>query len=322
MINLPDPDLQIAFSERLSKARTEFLQEAVLNAVSRCDVSVLDDQVHDLVPANALQVMAARGLLAELAFAIPAIIRTNPRLLGYYRLLLGFSQKAFYHQSTGLSPFRRAEDSGVLTTEADSNLRELCVALNRSCAFLVLGIADTLSKMHLDDFTLLTFGPQLRGSRNVSLGAAAVHLVFEAIREIVGDRAATIEDRLISFQDATGRRLEVRFGSDPDIEVVSVNQDTGDQYPLLAIEVKGGTDRSNAHNRLGEAEKSHLKAKSERGFTDLWTVVNVRGLSEPVRRRASPTTTAFFDLVDIAERQGAAYQAFRDRLLQRLRLPA
>ncbi len=90
--------------------------------------------------------------------------------------------------------------------------------------------------------------------------------------------------------------------------------------PLLAIEVKGGRDRSNVHNRLGEAEKSHLKAKS-RGFNDLWTITNVEGLSDEAKRAASPTTTIFFDLEDLKKRKGWAYEFFRDRLLQVLRLP-
>jgi hypothetical protein len=143
---------------------------------------------------------------------------------------------------------------------------------------------------------------------------------MDVIREIIGDRATRVEARLIEFTDSTGRTVEVHFGADPDVAIASVSGASGQRTPMLAIEVKGGTDISNAHNRLGEAEKSHLKARAQ-GYTDLWTIVNVQGLSETARRRASPTTTAFFDLVDIVTRQGAPYEAFRDRLLQKLRLP-
>jgi hypothetical protein len=31
----------------------------------------------------------------------------------------------------------------------------------------------------------------------------------------------------------------------------------------VAVEIKGGKDYSNIHNRIGEAEKSHQKAKKE-----------------------------------------------------------
>ena len=42
----------------------------------------------------------------------------------------------------------------------------------------------------------------------------------------------------------------------------------------IAIEIKGGTDVSNLHNRLGEAEKSHQNARLL-GFTQFWTIINL-----------------------------------------------
>lgn len=318
--HLPDPDLQIAFSDRLTVARTEFLQPALLAAVVRCDVRELDSEAHSLVPGAALQTLAGRGLRAELVFALPTVLRTNPRLLAYYRLVLGFSQKAFYDKSTGLSGYQRAEVGRHLTPEQDRLLPDLCLSLNQVAGLLVSGIKDNLSAEHLHDLSLLTYGPQLRGGQNVVIGAKAVAQVFEVIREIVGARAVRVEEKLIELTDSTDRTVKVRFRSDPDIEAVSVHRSAGQDNPLLAIEIKGGTDYSNAHNRLGEAEKSHLKAK-QRGFTDLWTITNVRRLAESVRRSASPTTTAFFDLETIIARQGTAYEEFRDRLLQKLRLP-
>jgi len=43
----------------------------------------------------------------------------------------------------------------------------------------------------------------------------------------------------------------------------------------ISIEVKGGTDYSNIHNRLGEAEKTHQNAKAA-GFTEFWTVITLK----------------------------------------------
>ena len=39
----------------------------------------------------------------------------------------------------------------------------------------------------------------------------------------------------------------------------------------IAMRVKGGTDTANLHNRLGEAEKSHLKAQQ---FPQRWTLIH------------------------------------------------
>ena len=320
IFRLPDPDLQVAFSDRLTAVRTQFLQPAVLEAVAQCDVRELDSEAHSLVPAAALQTLAGRGLRAELVFALPTVLRRSPQLLAYYRLVLGLSQKAFYTRSTGLSSYQRAESGRGFTPAQDRMLPDLCVSLNQAAGLLVSGIKDNLSAEHLHDLSLLTYGPQLRGGQNVAIGAKAILQVFEVIREIVGERAVRVQEKLIELTDSTGRTVKVRFRSDPDIEAISVNRSAGQDSPLLAIEIKGGTDYSNAHNRLGEAEKSHLKAK-QRGFTDLWTITNVRALAESVRRSASPTTTAFFDLDTIVARQGTAYNDFRDRLLQKLRLP-
>lgn len=47
-----------------------------------------------------LSLLASKGLRGEIVFATPIILKSNPYLLGYYRLLLGYSQKYFvttYH---------------------------------------------------------------------------------------------------------------------------------------------------------------------------------------------------------------------------------
>ncbi len=321
LFSIPKPNLQIDFSNSLLTARRQFLQQALLETVAHLDIAVLDQEAHEYVPATALKMLAGRGLRAELVFALPSLLHANPRLLGYYRLLLGFSQKVFYKKEFGLSGgYQNMENEGKIDSKIAKHISELCRALNQSAAALLASLApETITSEHLDDLTLLTFGPQLRGSRNVEIGVNAVQKVFEVIKEIVGLHVNHIEAGMIALTDATGRQIEIKFSSDPDIEIVTVGPNQK-HIPLLAIEVKGGTDLSNAHNRLGEAEKSHLKAKAK-GFTDLWTIVNVEGLSDVDRRAESPTTTAFFDLGDLIVRNGSVYEDFRERLLQKLRLP-
>ena len=73
-----------------------------------------------------------------------------------------------------------------------------------------------------------------------------------------------------------------------------------------------GTDASNIHNRIGEAEKSHQKARS-RGFREFWTIIRV-DVDEVTARRESPTTSHFFHLDRISDRSTAEHQRFRDLL--------
>lgn len=82
----------------------------------------------------------------------------------------------------------------------------------------------------------------------------------------------------------------------------------------IAIEVKAGEDFSNIHNRIGEAEKSHLKAK-ERGFVECWTVVNVDRIDMAMARRESSSTNRFYRLSDIVSATGDEYTDFRNRVI-------
>lgn len=323
LFSIPLPILQINISESLFSAQGKILQQALLEAIGKSDIVELDKEAHTYVSKESLTKLAGRGVRVELMFALPSLLINNPSLLGYYRFLLGFSRKEFYSKKLGLSStaYKNMEDKGKVNNDILQNIPALCLALNNSAEFLLTHLPLSLiTKEHLERLTLLTFGPQLRGSHNVLIGVLAVKEVFNVIKNIIGNNAELVEDNLIILRDATDRRIKIRFSSDPDIEVVSVSDSDKPDTPLLAIEVKGGKDRSNVHNRLGEAEKSHLKAKSK-GFTDLWTIINIEGLSAEAKKAASPTTTVFFDLEDLKQRKGAEYEYFNDRLLQTLRLP-
>jgi len=113
---------------------------------------------------------------------VPLILEANPRLLGYYRLLYGFSQKEFYTAATGVARFHSMEKGGVLTKINKGELAALCAAMAPAGHALLDGIgANRLSRELLDDLTLLTLGPQLRGGANVKKGAVGIVKVFDAI---------------------------------------------------------------------------------------------------------------------------------------------
>jgi hypothetical protein len=91
-------------------------------------------------------------------------------------------------------------------------------------------------------------------------------------------------------------------------------------HSKVAIEVKGGTDVSNAHNRAGEAEKSHLKAK-KKGFRDFWTIISKHGLELAKLKQESQTTTEWFDVTTLLAREGEDWEAFRARLAGAVGIP-
>src|SRR4029077_313824 len=95
----------------------------------------------------------------------------------------------------------------------------------------------------------------------------------------------------IAVKNAAGRMVYVEFAPDPDIIIreemapFSLEEMTASFAEKIAIEVKAGEDFSNIHNRIGEAEKSHQKAKG-RGYVECWTVGNVDRVDMAMGRRA------------------------------------
>lgn len=315
-MSFPPPEMQIEFAFALRQFRSLYLQAALLQTVRSMDISELDKQLAQYVPSGDLAVLAQHGLRAELLFAVPIVLQANPRLLGYYRLLLGYSQKEFYGHDKGFGAgqFKALEEKGVIRKAVEVKLPELCVALSRSASILLAGVGPLrIGRELLDDLTLLTVGPQFRGGANNKRGAEGIVKVFEIIREIVAHAIAQVAEGLIEVVSATGRSVQIEFAPDPDI-IIREEMEHRHYRNVVAIEIKSGTDVSNVHNRIGEAEKSHQKAR-RRGFTECWTVLNVSRLDQQKAREESPSTDRFYSLVALSSRAGDEYDDFRRRLL-------
>lgn len=91
------PTLQISLYSRLQSLRAVYLREGLKATVEAegFELSRLDEELSKLVPGKALKRLAAAGLRGELVFPVPCLLHHNPYLIGYYRLLFGFSQKEF-----------------------------------------------------------------------------------------------------------------------------------------------------------------------------------------------------------------------------------
>ncbi len=290
------------------------MQDALSSTVEGIELRTLDEQLSSLVPEDSLKAVAKRGLRGELVFPVPCLLEANPFLISYYRLLLGFSQKEFYSSAFGTSSFKTMELKGVLSAKNQSNLLNLCRGLTRSFCALVDGIgSQNLRKEFLDDLTLLTLGPQLRGGANVKKGREGINEVFEIIHRIVQHASTKSSSNKIELINAAGRRVLIEFAPDPDI-VIREKMTNSHTRNIIAIEVKAGTDFSNIHNRVGEAEKSHQKAK-QKGFVECWTVVNVEKIDLEVARRESPSTNRFYRIFALKGGIGGEFSDFKNRIV-------
>lgn len=315
IFKIPDPDLQIEFYHRLEKIRESYLLDALLSAVSELEIPKIDLELRELVSNSSLQKMAGWGLRGEIVFAVPYVLQSRPALLGYYRLLLGFSQKQFYGDRYGFAFLKPMEDAGRLTPNHQSSIRELCRALCGSAELLINGIRE-LSQKSIHELTLLTVGPQFRGGALNTLGTRATRQVFDIIDSLVANAVIAGSQKSIKLQNAAGRVVRIEFAGDPDI-CLKEELPSGRSRNLVAIEIKGGKDYSNIHNRIGEAEKSHQKARKE-GFVECWTIVGVSDLNMELVRKESPTTDKFYHLDRLLDQTSEEFEDFRENLLSRV----
>ena len=301
-----EPKLQIAFYYMLKAVRETYLGEALSATVKKLETKSIDDDLNRYVR---LARLTGFGLRGERVFPVPCVMTANPSLLGYYRLLYGLSQKEFYNKGP-FGRFRVLEDKGG---DVPHRLLLMVEPLCRSLISTGQQLVEEIDCVSLDvvhELQLLTLGPQLRGSRNTKIGQDASKEVFELIRSIVAPYVRKSDDRMIRLENDSGRIVRIEFASDPDI-CITEQLDSGDRASV-AIEIKGGTDPSNIHNRLGEAEKSHQKAKGK-GFFEFWTIVRV-DVDDVLAKRESPTTSHLFHLNRIKLGPTEEHKVFRDML--------
>ena len=310
------PNLQISFYYRLQSLRALCLHDALKKTVAALELAEIDEGLLRQVANDALRKVASFGLRGEVLFPVPVLIEANPFLLGYYRLLLGLSQKEFYNKGP-FGRFKRLEERGELPDRLRPLMPALCASMIASAEAIVEAI-DELSLPIVHELQLLTLGPQFRGGENTRLGQEATRQVFSLIRDIVLPYLKETTHRTMRIVNDSGRTVMIEFFADPDVRITE--RLPSGVRPLVAIEIKGGTDASNIHNRLGEAEKSHLKAKNL-GFFEFWTLLRIDA-DAATAKRDSPTTTRFFHLDRIAHDQSPEHAEFRELLGSRVGIRA
>ena len=310
---------QVSFYELLTNARQKWLIDALRVVVGQVNPGDLRQQLGDYVPMDSQRLLAENGIRDEEVFPTPIILEAQPFLLGYYRLLLGVGQKTFYRSGTGMGPLQSMEVGGRVNDRQRSLLPEFCRVMGISLAALIEQIGPVVSARDVRELPLLTLGAQFQGGANVMIGKRATEDVFRAIAAIVDDYKVDQTERTITVTNASNRTVLIGLASDPD---VSIREQFGSSLRnKVAIEIKGGTDVANVHNRAGEAEKSHLKARAER-FRDFWTIISTRGVQIARLQAGSPTTTSWFDAADVLAQAGPDWEEFKTRIAEAVGIPS
>lgn len=301
---IPKTERQIYVEEFLRNARKTCLHEVVAETACKVAPEVLRTELVAHVPAEGLSFLQGTGIRDEEVYVVPCLLAHRPGIIAFYRLLLGISQKQFYAPKTGLSKFKALEDGSPVPPALQPQLGDFCRAVNQAVSQLLLSFPRTDLRADVAQLPIMTLGAQADGSWRTQIGSGATQAVFDSLKSIVRDAGAQFLETKssITVTNSSGRRVTLMLAADPD--VVIREEFDGVSVYKTAIEIKGGTDRSNIHNRAGEAEKSHQKARQD-GAGDCWTVISLDGTHLEKLRQESPSTREWFDLDEIRKQAGS-----------------
>jgi hypothetical protein len=311
---MPDslsPARQIAFHQLLVGARKNWLADCLRESLKDVEANELRSELSKYVPDDASRILAAAGIRDELVFPVPVVLERTPTLVGYYRLLLGISQKRFYRTDSGMSLFKSMEERGTLSTKQRAAIPRFCAEMSEQLASLLRQMSPEVTLQDIAELPLLTLGAQFQGGNNVTIGKLATVEVFLAVAEIVADHVVERTDKRLIILNSANRRVLISLAGDPDVRIQE--EFDGSLRNKVAIEIKGGTDVSNVHNRAGEAEKSHQKARGQ-NYRDFWTIILTRGVNVARLEEESPTTTSWFDVAQVLARSGEDWTEFKSRI--------
>jgi len=312
---LPPPDRQLYVHAFLDSSRPKVLAGPLKEAIKKVDPRTLSAEIQQYAPADGLKVLQGTNVRDELVFATPAVLREQPAVLGYYRLLLGVSQKAFYTKSSGLSRYASMEDQALIRPALDPNIPDLCLALNSAIGLLICSIPPGTLEADVDQLPIMTLGAQADGSWRNKIGQKATIEVYQALKDVIKNAGYNYTDAgaSLTIVNSSGREVTLALAPDPDVEI---KERLGSHdFLQAAIEIKGGSDNANIHNRAGEAEKSHQKAKA-RGAKEFWTIIASSKTDMAKLQAESPTTQQWFDIEHVRLAAGRDW----DKLVNHVRI--
>lgn len=308
--NFPAPGRQVYVAAFLDRIRATGLLDAVRTASAQVPAGTLRAEMLTHAPPAGLQLAQTTNVRDEHVFLTPTLLRTAPGTFTYYRLLLGVSRKAFYTGKSGLRPFEAMEDHQEIRPKADPLIEDLCTEMNEAMYVLITSLPRGTLPRDIADLPLLTLGAQADGSWRTRIGTEATTEVFDAMKAVVKNqgRSYVETDSTITMTNSAGREVTLALAPDPDVVIrETVN---GQDVYKVAIEIKGGVDYSNLHNRVGEAEKSHQKARAT-GAQDCWTIITLANADMARLRQESPTSREWFDAEQVRSQSGPLW----DRLV-------
>lgn len=244
-----------------------------------------------------------------LFFLHPRIIDEQPTLVLYYRGLSLLSQKGFRAISgTSVVSLETGSKSGL----NEGRKKKIYLTINNVLSVIIENVTE-LGAEQLKAMLYATAGTQIQGAWNNAVGAEgeiAIRKViltslYKEIKQIVlkSDKSFTfkrgdLKDVLYIIDDIKILRLaggfSIVFGQEPDVSLRDA-----DNVPIIAAEIKAGSDPAGALERLGASMKSFENGRSLN--PRLKTIYVANCITDKVRKRISQTKPFdyTFDFSDI-----------------------
>ena len=224
------------------------------------------------VSQPALRAVQEADIEPLLFFLHPRVLDEQPSLLLYYRCVALLSQKGL-HALAGTSV--AGIESGKAARVPRAKAKQIILAVNGALSLLAETV-EPLERRYLDIFLYATAGAQVQGSWANAIGTQGEILIkeivigslWDEVTQIVWKNDSSDTPETITKDEALRRAGDVKvirlahgfhclFASEPDMSFRSA-----DGKPLLAIEVKAGTDPAGALERYGAAIKSFSNEKA------------------------------------------------------------
>ena len=228
-----------------------------------------------------------------LYFCHPKVISEQPRLLLYYRTLSLVPQKGLIKLVGG--NIAKIEEGRAETIPADW-CRKVTLTINSLLSALTHAAAE-MKQSYLAGLQFAAIGATIQGSWNNKVGKdgevqvktiLANHLRKEISQVVWKNQTSWEYDKekheflIDSIEDVRIIRLKdgyhLFFSSEPDVSLRDP-----DDVPVLAIEVKAGTDKPGALERFGAGIKSFERDRDLNPRVK--TVYVVRAMTQELRRR-------------------------------------
>jgi len=224
--------------------------------------------------ARAWEIAKNKGLRPAKVFAFPELLRESPRLIGYYRRLVGASTKAIRNVIGDPQKY----ETGA-RADLSPELAQAYADLFNTAISQLLEIESSFSESDIPALLGATSGSQIQGSIVSGKGQRAQEMVWQWILEYLaaGDFIEQLVPRsgslaslnLSKRQDVGGvshrvrscslkNRLILTYGSEPDI---AIRETSG--LLLTVHEVKAGIDFAGAKQRYPAAKSSFEAARSQ-----------------------------------------------------------